>query len=60
VSHALASLPPRRRAIIVLYEIEGATIPAIAKLVGVSPVTVRWHLSIGRRQMASVLEAGTS
>jgi RNA polymerase sigma-70 factor (ECF subfamily) len=59
VSHALASLPPRRRAIIVLYEIEGATIPAIAKLVGVSPVTVRWHLSIGRRQMASVLEAGT-
>jgi RNA polymerase sigma-70 factor, ECF subfamily len=55
VRHALAALPPRRRAILVLYEIDGATIPAIAKLIGVSPVTVRWHLSMGRREMAKVL-----
>jgi RNA polymerase sigma-70 factor (ECF subfamily) len=60
VQHALAALPPRRRAILVLYEIEGATIPAIAKLVGVSPVTVRWHLSIGRHEMAKALERGNS
>ena len=50
----------RRRAILVLYEIEGATIPAIARLVGVSPVTVRWHLSIGRHEMAKALGRGTS
>jgi RNA polymerase sigma factor (sigma-70 family) len=55
VRHALAALPPRRRAILILYELEGATIPAIAKLVGVTPVTVRWHLSIGRREMARAL-----
>jgi RNA polymerase sigma-70 factor, ECF subfamily len=59
VNHALAMLPPRRRAILIMYEIEGATIPAIAKLVGVSPVTVRWHLSIGRREMAKALGRGT-
>jgi RNA polymerase sigma factor (sigma-70 family) len=55
VRHALQTLPPRRRAILVLYELEGVTIPAIAKLVGVTPVTVRWHLSIGRREMAKAL-----
>ncbi len=55
VRHALETLPPRRRAILILYELEGVTIPAIAKLVGVSPVTVRWHLSIGRREMAKAL-----
>lgn len=55
VRHALEALPPRRRAILVLYELEGATIPAIARLVGVTPVTVRWHLSIGRREMAKAL-----
>jgi RNA polymerase sigma-70 factor (ECF subfamily) len=56
VQQALQQLPPRRRAILVLYELEGAAIPAIARLLGVSAVTVRWHLSIGRREMAKVLE----
>lgn len=55
VWRALDRLPPRRRAAIVLYELEGATIPAIAKLLGVTPVTVRWHLSRGRRELARVL-----
>src|SRR4051812_14784166 len=45
---ALGTLAPRRRAILVLYELEGTGIPAIARLLGVSPVTVRWHLSLGR------------
>src|SRR5262245_1732682 len=54
---ALDALPPRRRAILVLYELEGATIPAIAQLLGVAPVTVRWHLSIGRREMARTLSS---
>ncbi len=53
---ALERLAPRRRAIIVLYEIEGVSIPAIAKLLGVSAVTVRWHLSVGRRELAIAVE----
>jgi RNA polymerase sigma-70 factor (ECF subfamily) len=56
VWRALDSLPPRRRAAIVMYELEGASIPAIAKLLGVTPVTVRWHLSRGRRELAKVLK----
>src|SRR5580765_1807234 len=38
VRHALHRLPPRRRAILVLYELEGTPIPAIARLLGVSAV----------------------
>lgn len=59
---ALDRLPPRRRAIIVLYEIEGVAIPAIARLLGVAAVTVRWHLSIGRRELAAAVDgrAGTT
>jgi RNA polymerase sigma-70 factor, ECF subfamily len=53
--NALSRLPPRRRAAIVLYELEGATIPAIAKMLGVAPVTVRWHLSRGRRELAALI-----
>ena len=60
VWQALDALPPRRRAILVMYELEGATIPSIAKLLGVTPVTVRWHLSIGRREMATILGGGKS
>jgi RNA polymerase sigma-70 factor (ECF subfamily) len=48
--------PPRRRAILVLYELEGAAIPAIARLLGVTSVTVRWHLSVGRRELAAAVE----
>jgi len=55
VWQALGTLGPRRRAVIVLYELEGAAIPAIAKLLGVAPVTVRWHLSLGRRQLAKAI-----
>lgn len=55
VQHALSRLAPRRRAVLVMYELEGATIPAIARLLGVTPVTVRWHLSMGRREMARAL-----
>jgi RNA polymerase sigma-70 factor (ECF subfamily) len=52
---ALETLPPRRRAILILYELEGAAIPAIAKLLGVRAVTVRWHLSVGRRELARAI-----
>jgi RNA polymerase sigma-70 factor (ECF subfamily) len=52
---ALERLPPRRRAVLVLYELEGATIPTIARLIGVTAVTVRWHLSLGRRELAAII-----
>jgi RNA polymerase sigma-70 factor, ECF subfamily len=55
VRQALDRLPPRRRAILVLYEIEGLAIAAIARLLGISAVTVRWHLMTGRREMARAL-----
>jgi DNA-directed RNA polymerase specialized sigma24 family protein len=55
VWQALDRLPPRRRAILVMYELEGASIPAIAALLGVAAVTVRWHLMVGRREMARAL-----
>jgi RNA polymerase sigma-70 factor (ECF subfamily) len=54
---ALGTLTPRRRAVLVMYELEGATIPAIARTLGVTVVTVRWHLSRGRREMASRIRA---
>jgi RNA polymerase sigma-70 factor (ECF subfamily) len=52
VWRALDALPPRRRAVLVMYELDGATIPDIAGLLGVTAVTVRWHLSRARRDMA--------
>jgi RNA polymerase sigma-70 factor, ECF subfamily len=57
VWRALAELSPRRRAVLVMYELEGAPIPAIAQLLGVHSVTVRWHLSVGRRELARLLGA---
>ena len=59
VWHALDTLTPRRRAIVVMHELEGLAIPAIASLLGISAITVRWHLSLGRRDLAqSLLAAG--
>jgi RNA polymerase sigma factor (sigma-70 family) len=58
VQHALDRLAPRRRAILVLYELEGVPVQRIASLLGIAAVTVRWHLSMGRREMARILGAG--
>ena len=55
VWRALESLTPRRRAAIVMHDLEGLGVPAIASLLGISAITVRWHLSAGRRQLARVL-----
>jgi RNA polymerase sigma factor (sigma-70 family) len=55
VWRALDALPPRRRAIVVMHELEGLSIPAIASLLGISAITVRWHLSIGRRDLSRAL-----
>ena len=58
VWRALTQLPPRRRAMIVLYELEGIPVARIAQLLGVSAVTVRWNLAYGRRQLARLIEPG--
>jgi RNA polymerase sigma factor (sigma-70 family) len=55
VWRALDVLTPRRRAVIIMYELEGLAIPAIATTLGISAVTVRWHLSRGRRELARIL-----
>lgn len=55
VWRALDALTPRRRAAIVMHELEGLTVSAIASLLGVSAITVRWHLSIGRRDLIRAL-----
>jgi len=55
VWRALATLDPRRRAVIVMHELDGEPVDAIARLLGVTAVTVRWHLSRGRRQLAAII-----
>ncbi len=56
VWQALNVLSPRRRAIVVMYELEGLAIPGIAALLGISAITVRWHLSRGRRDLTAALK----
>jgi RNA polymerase sigma-70 factor (ECF subfamily) len=56
VWRALLVLPPRRRAVVVLHEIEGASAAEIAGLLGIAAVTVRWHLARGRQQLARILK----
>jgi RNA polymerase sigma-70 factor, ECF subfamily len=55
VWRALDYVSPRRRAVIVMHELEGLAIPAIAASLGVTAVTARWHLAMGRRDLARIL-----
>lgn len=57
VWQALDALNPRRRAVLVMHEIEGLSVPEIASLLGIAAVTVRWHLSRGRRELARRLRS---
>jgi len=56
VRQALERLPPRRRAVVVLHELEEMAPAEIAALLGIRAVTVRWHLSRGRQELAHVLK----
>lgn len=58
VEAALAELPPRRRAVVVLHELEERPVAEIAHLLGLAQVTVRWHLSVGRKHLAAILSPG--
>jgi RNA polymerase sigma factor (sigma-70 family) len=53
---ALDVLPPRRRAIVVMHELEDMPVGAIASLLGIAQITVRWHLSVGRRDLARAIK----
>ena len=53
---ALDLLPPRRRAIVVMHELDAVSVSEIASLLGINAITVRWHLSAGRRQLGRALE----
>jgi len=55
VQAALARLSPRRRAAIVLHELEGQPVREVARLLGITEVTVRWHLLVARRELAREL-----
>ena len=54
---ALQSLSPHRRAIMVMYELEDMPIPSIARTLSLASVTVRWHLSRGRKELARFIES---
>jgi len=56
VRDALATLKPRTRAIVVMHEIEGLSRREIAQQMGMTEVTVRWHLSTGRSRLRSQLD----
>lgn len=55
VQAALAALKPRRRAVVVLRELEGLPVSEVAKLLGMNPGTVRWHHSAARKELARLL-----
>ena len=55
VRFAIAQLPPRQRAIIVLHELEERSVAEIADELRVTRVTVRWHLAAARKRLATLL-----
>ena len=60
VWRAVAALPARQRAVIVLHEVEGHAVAQVAALLAVSPITVRWHLQAARRRLRGLLDGGIS
>jgi RNA polymerase sigma-70 factor (ECF subfamily) len=56
VQDALSRLRPKTRAILVMHEIEGRSRSDIAALLGLSEVTVRWHVATGRSNLRKYLQ----
>jgi RNA polymerase sigma-70 factor (ECF subfamily) len=55
VHAALAQLPPKKRVVLYLHEIEGRDLKEIAYLVDSNPVTVRTRLFYARREFYKIL-----
>lgn len=51
LSAALGSLSERERAVFVLKEIEGLDTSAVARALGITPITVRRHLGLARQRL---------
>lgn len=51
VREAIGGLPPRRRLVVELFELEGFSIAEIAGMLDAAPATVRWHLHTARRDL---------
>ena len=59
---ALDALPPRRRAVVVMHALEGLPVRTVASLLGVTAVTVRWHLfrARGDLNVATTADGGVT
>jgi RNA polymerase sigma-70 factor (ECF subfamily) len=57
VRRAMSSLPPRRRMVVELFELDGLSVAEIAESMETAPATVRWHLHVARRQLRHALQA---
>jgi len=54
--HALNQIPPKRRAVVILHDLDELEIEEIAAIVGANVRTVRSRLRDGRRLLAQALE----
>jgi RNA polymerase sigma-70 factor, ECF subfamily len=52
---AIAKLSPKRRAVVVLHDLEGLDIDEVAEVVGANPLTVRSRLRDGRNALSQLL-----
>jgi DNA-directed RNA polymerase specialized sigma24 family protein len=55
---ALAELPDRQRASVVLHHYAGYSAFEIARMLGSTPPAIRMHLTRGRRRLRAALEGG--
>lgn len=55
VRTAVATLPPRQRLVIQLFELEGYSVAEISELLDSAPPTVRWHIHMARQQLRKAL-----
>lgn len=53
---ALQQLSMKSRAVVILHELDELDTKTISQLMGMKPVTVRWHLSKGLKKLAQWLE----
>ncbi len=58
VESALAALPAKRRAVVVLSELEELPTREVARLLGMRQATVRWHRSKAMRELRELLDPG--
>lgn len=55
VRSALATLPPRQRAVVALCELEGLSTKETAAALAIRETTVRWHLKQAKERLVTLL-----